>query len=371
MLGAMRTQDVLVVGGGVIGCATAFALARRGARVALLERDAVGRHASSAAAGMLAPLAESTGKGPVFELGVRALDLLPELVEQVRERSGIDPLLRRTGVLRPAAPAEAGELRARVALLAAHGCRWLERSELREREPRLVDGFDGALWSPLEAHVESALLTRGCAAAARAHGAELVEGAEVLELHAEAGGAWRARTADASWSAGQVVLCTGAWAPALSGPLGAALPIEPVKGQMLALALPGAPLRSIVWGKGIYLVPRADGTLAVGATVEHAGFDPEPSAEGVAWLLASARELLPPLGAAHFLRAWAGLRPGSPDGLPLVGPLPGAPGAWIAAGHHRNGVLLSALTAHAVADWLLAGERWPELDVLDPARFAR
>jgi glycine oxidase len=166
-----------------------------------------------------------------------------------------------------------------------------------------------------------------------------------------------------------VVLCTGAWAGSSRDWLGLDLPVEPVKGQMLALEAPAPPPRSILWSDRAYLVPRPDGTLRVGATVERAGFDVRPTSGGIAALLDAARELLPDTRDSRFLRAWAGLRPGSPDHLPLVGPLASRPGLWLGVGHHRNGILLSALTGRALAEGVLAGS-WPAgLAALDPQRF--
>ena len=365
----MERYDVIVVGAGVVGSATAFALARAGASVCLVERDAVAVHASQAAAGMLAPFAESEGEGAAFELGERSLALLPGLVAEVRELSGIDPLLRQTGLLRVGFPDEIGTLRARAAALRAQGCEFLDTDELRKREPRLDPRLAGGIWSPREGHVESALLTRAFAAAAVRRGARLREGCEVLGLERDGERVVGVHTADTVLSAADVVLCMGAWAAAAERWLDVRLPVEPVKGQMIALRSPLPALSSIIWGAPAYLVPRADGSVAVGATVEHAGFDAEPTAEGVAGLVQAARTIIPELAHCAFRGAWAGVRPGSPDGLPLVGPLPGAPGLMLAVGHYRNGVLLCALTALAVADWLLEGRRWAELGALAPERF--
>ena len=159
----MSRPDVVVVGAGVIGCATAFALARAGATVVVLERDDLGRHASRAAAGMLAPLTESDGEGPASALGLRSLALFPEFVAELRELSGIDPLLREIGILRAARTDEVAALRLRAKQLALHDCLWLEPEEARKREPLLAPDLAGALWSPREAHVNSLLLTRACA----------------------------------------------------------------------------------------------------------------------------------------------------------------------------------------------------------------
>lgn len=361
----------MVVGGGVIGCAVAFALAREGLSVVLVERDRVGAHASSAAAGMLAPIAESLGEGPLGEAGVRSLELFPAVVDEARALSGIDPQLTRTGLLRVASPADVARLRLRAEALARFDCEWLDAEQARKREPGLGPAVAGALWSPREAHVEPELLTRAFAAAAARRGCRLELGAEAAGLVRDRKRVIGVRLVDRELSAGYVVVCTGAWLRSWEAELGLRLPVEPVRGQMLSLEAAGSAPTSIVWGDGAYVVPRRDGTVAVGATVERAGFDVRTTADGIASLLHGATELMPELGKCAFRRAWAGLRPGTPDHLPLVGPLPGAPGLAVAAGHYRNGILLSPWTAVAVAEGLLGG-RWPrEAAPFDPARFER
>jgi glycine oxidase len=337
--------------------------------VVLLERDAIGARASSAAAGMLAPLAESEGEGPLLELGLRAQADLVERLPELIGLSGLDPQLSRCGALRVATDARAGELRATAGRLAAFDCAWLGPDELYKREPRLAPGLAGALWSPREACLDAALLTRAFALAAQRRGAQLRTGLPVLGLLREGDRVCGARTSEGALASAAVILCTGAWAGGSREWLGLDLPVEPVKGQMLALESPVPPPGPILWSDGAYLVPRPDGTLRIGATVERAGFDVRPTAAGIAALLAAARNVLPDTAGCRFLRAWAGSRPATPDHLPLVGPLAARPGLWLGVGHHRNGILLSALTARALAAGVLGG-RWPEgLDALDPRRF--
>jgi glycine oxidase len=365
----MPTCDAIVVGGGVIGCATAFELARAGADVVLLERDAIGAHASSAAAGMLAPIVESEAADPLLALGLRAQAELCERIDELVECSGIDPGLVRCGALRVAGPEHAAALRVTALRLAQLDCRWLEPDELYKLEPRLAPGLAGALWSAREACLDAALLTRAFAAAAQRRGARLRPGTPVLGLIRAGDRIAGVRTAEGELLGGAVVLCSGAWARASGEWLGVTLPVEPIKGQMLAIETPVPPLASIVWGDGAYLVPRPDGSLRVGATLERAGYDTRPTAGGVALLLDAARELLPDTQRCRFLSTWAGLRPATPDHLPLVGPLAAWPGVWLGVGHHRNGILLSALTARALAEAILGGA-WPAgLAALDPQRF--
>ncbi len=365
----MRHADCIVIGAGVVGCAVAYALARAGASVSVVDRDGIGEHASRAAAGMLAPLTESGGAGPLARFGLISLDRFPTLVEELRELSLIDPHYAPTGVLRVAFPGEAEALQERARRLAPHGCSWVTRGELLKREPRLDPSVAGALWSPREGHVDSLLLTRAYAGAAARRGARFELGVAATRLLRDGGRVTGIETTSGRLAARDVVLCTGAWTRLVESWVDVPLPVEPVRGQMVGLDMPEPALAHILWGPDAYLVPRADGTLAVGATIEHVGFDLRNTAEGVAAMLRGATALVPVLAQARFRRAWAGLRPGTPDGLPLLGAVPGADGLLVASGHYRSGVLLSAATALAVADWIVEGKRWPELEPFDPARF--
>ncbi len=367
----MRTADAVVVGGGVIGCAIAWALAREGLAVVVVERDRIGAHASGAAAGMLAPLAESEGEGALFRAGVAALELFPAFVAEARELSGIDPQLVPSGVLRVAGARESDALAARARALAPFGVEWLSADLARKREPRLAPDVAGALWSPREAHVDPALLTRALGAAAARRGARFELGADAVGLLRDGERVCGVRLRDGVVGAAEVVLCTGAWTRFWEDATGASLPVEPVRGQILALESREPAPRAIVWGDDAYLVPRTSGALVVGATVERAGFDVRVTAEGVASLLRGATALLPDLAQASFLRAWAGLRPGTPDALPLVGRVPRVRGLSVAAGHHRNGILLAPVTALWLADLLLRGRLPDAAAPFDPARFAR
>ncbi len=364
----MRSGDVVVVGGGVIGCSVAFALSRMGASVVVVERDRVGVHASRAAAGMLAPITESPDEGAGFQLGLESLDLFPSLIAEIRELSGIDPRYLESGLLRVAEGDELDELRARASRLEAYGCSWLDGKEVRAREPRLAPGIEGGLWSPREGHVDGFLLTRAYAGAAARRGARFELGTTVLGLIWEGKRVRGVRTSSGELAAADVVLCQGAWTGLAEDWMPLRLPIQPVKGQMIALEAPQPDLPCVIWGAGTYLVPR-DGSVRVGATVEHAGFDVRTTASGIAALLAGASRVMPMLGDCTFQEAWAGLRPGTPDDLPLIGPVPGASGLTLAAGHYRRGVMLSPLTGLAVADWILSGKLAPELAVCDPGRF--
>jgi glycine oxidase len=365
--------DAVVAGGGVVGSAIAHALAREGLSVCLLERGRLATQASGAAAGMLSPGGEADGPGPGLRLALQSLRAFPELCAELRERSGIDPELEVSGTLRVAfSTGEAAALRARAAALRECRLEWLDERATRDAEPRLAPGAAGAVLAPEEGHVRSALLAQAYAGAAAALGARVETGVAVQGLLLEGSRAVGVRTAAGDFHAGWVVVATGAF----SGDLGAWLhgawapPVEPIRGQILSLDGPRPPLRQVRWGEDCYLVPRRDGSVVVGATMERVGFDCRVTAAGLRGLLDAAPRLVPALADAGFRAGWAGLRPGSPDGQPGVGPVPGFERLLVAVGHHRSGVLLSPVTARIAADLVAGKELSPEARALDPARWS-
>ena len=362
-----------MVGGGVVGCAAAWFLAREGLRVLLLERDGIASHASGAAAGMLTPLAESPARGPLFAFGLRSLRMYPELVDELRERSGVDPEYEPSGLLRAArSEAEAEELRGLARAHAHEGLEWLDPAALREAEPRLAGPLHGGVSSTHEGHVRSPLLARAFAAAAGSAGARVETGIAVAALRREGDRVTGVETAQGFRAAGRVVLCPGSFGASLLAPLGLArfAPIEPVRGQIVTLGPAQSPPRTILWRGSLYLVPKRDGSLVVGSTEERVGFDCRVTAAGVGWLLREATAFVPELGEWSFREAYAGLRPATPDGLPAIGPLPGVEGLCLAAGHYRKGVLLAPATGSLVADWALGRKSPDEARAFLPARFA-
>jgi glycine oxidase len=369
----VSTPDVLVVGGGVVGASVAYHAAVAGAKVALLERDCLAAHASSAAAGMLLPLGEARTKGPFLSFGLRSLTRFPALVEKLREHTGIDPEYEASGALHLAHSADqAQRLCDKARDLGVPELVWLDAAALRARAPYLARDLHGALWSPREAHVQSGRLALAFARAASALGARIETGVEVTGLLQQAGCVRGVETLRGLRRAGAVVLCTGAWSARCAGWLPGAwpLPVEPAAGQVLALERPASGLREILAAGPTYLVPKRDARLLVGATQDRVGFDHRVTAAGLAQLLAGALALLPSLATCAFHGAWSGLRPATPDGLPIVGPLPGVSGLFVATGHFRNGILLAPITGELIAD-LLAGREPPDdARAFYPARFA-
>ncbi len=357
----------------MIGSAIAFALAREGLSVLLIERDQLGRHASRVAAGMLAPVTETLTAEPevMLEPGLLSLSLFVPFAEEARELSGIDPGYVQSGILHASSEAEALLLCKRAEVLAPHGSRWLSREAALELEPRLDPGLAGAVWNPREARVDPVALVRACAAAAAARGRVSFElGSEVTGLIREGVRVTGVQTSDAVHHAAEVVLCTGAWAGFASDWIGWTVPVEPLRGQILCFEAPVPQLATILWGHGSYLVPGAKDSLLVGATQERVGFEVRNTVGGLATLASRALQLVPALEGCGFRNALAGLRSVAPDRLPLIGRIPGVEGFSVAVGHHRHGVLLAPLTALTIADLLVRDERDPRLEALSPARFA-
>jgi len=367
------SPDVAIVGGGVIGCAIAWHLARAGARVTVVERGVVGAEASSAAAGMLAPLAEGITPGPFLDLLLASLARYPTLADTLREETGIDIELCTEGLLRLALTEEqAATYQAALAWQQACGLpvRWLAADALRALAPAVTPVAVGAVLSTAEHHVNAAQLTTALAAAATRRGVTILEQTPARGLLRVGARVVGVQLADRALAAGHVVLAAGAWAGELGGWLGLPLPVRPVRGQMVALR-PAAPLfAQTLYGPHGYLVPKRDGTVYVGATVEEAGFDCRVTAAGIAQLLELATRLAPALADATFVRAWAGLRPGSPDQRPILGPVPGLEGVSLAVGHFRNGILLAPITGELLAQHVLGQPTALPLDPFSLARFA-
>ncbi len=370
----MTTHErLLVVGGGVIGCSLAYHLAGAGRQVTLLERATIGSEASSAAAGMLAPLAESDEPGVFLELAVAGLRAFQEDAAAVEAVSGLSIEYMPVGIIRTAGEQGRAEaLRARIAWARQLGLpvRWLDGAEVRRLEPSLGDETIGGLDSPEEAHVHPRRLTAALAQGAARRGAEIREGAEVEALirHGDEVSGVRLTNGEVLM-AGSVVLAGGAWSRML-GRGAVELPVAPVLGQYLLLRSIPCPFKRVLYGEHVYLLPRADGTIYVGATEEpEAGFDKRSTAQGIRGLLNAAASLVPSLDRAEIVSVGSGLRPGTYDHMPILGHVSGVPGLSVAAGHFRNGVLLSLITGRLMTELLVYGRSSIDLVPFSPGRF--
>jgi glycine oxidase len=379
----VKSWNAIVVGAGIIGLSLAIELNKQGLRVLVVEKGEPGREASWAAGGMLADFPLETPPG-LRELATASAGMYPEFVRELEDESGLKIDLRSVGTLvltsvgtglRPATTQP--PLDSDLAYLqdeSLEGSYALPAS-LRELEPafRALDGTAPhftALYVK-ERCVDPRHLTAAAIAAARHRGVDFSSGDHVLAVEMADGKASGVRTNKTQFAAGMVVNCAGAWAGQI-GPH--PFPTRPVKGQMLCVAMPEKELvRHVVRTFGrtpdVYLIPRSDGRMLIGATAEEAGFDKQTVPATIQKLRQAALDLVPKLSDARILEAWAGLRPGTPDGLPILGATP-TPGYFVATGHFRDGILLAPVTAKVMGQ-LMTG-RSPQIDVskFSAGRFA-
>ena len=357
--------DVLIIGGGLMALATALELRLRGASVTVLSRDR--REAAAyAAAGMLAPQAEGLEPGPMLDLCLRSRGLYQDWTAKLESLTGLDSGYWPCGILRPAfadtpPPPELQNRDCRV--------EWLEGEALEQRQAGLGTEVVGAWWFPEDAQVDNRRrLVPALAAAVEQSGVIWREGVEVIKIHQCQGEVTALETSDLEtngkiYQAGHYLLAAGAW----TGGLLEAAPVTPRKGQLMALrpalgAEPqaGMPLGQVLFGDRIYIVPRQDGLIVLGATSEHVAFQPGNTAAGIHQLLTEAIRLCPALASYEIAETWWGFRPETADELPILGPSPLA-NLSLASGHYRNGVLLAPITAQILADWVLEGKADPLL----------
>jgi glycine oxidase len=363
------SRAVVIVGGGIIGTSLARELAGRGLSVTVVERAEPGSEASGAAAGLIAPQAEGLPPGPLFDLALASRELYPALAADLERETGIDVGWRRKGVLRgEPAGAAARETEARFAWQRERGLA-VERVDARgvgERTSGMASSqIRDGLFFPEDGIVDPRRLTRALWRSAERRGVRFLLGTAARRLRVLSGGCRGVETDSGVVAGDAVVDATGAWAAFDPGapPAG----VEPVRGQIVDLRPAGEPLPCVVESSEAYLVPREDGSLLVGSTEERVGFRKEVTAVAVRDLIAAACRLVPSLACAVFAGAWAGLRPGSLDGMPVLGESE-LPGLFFAAGHFRNGILLAPVTARLMAD-AVEGSPPPELEPFSPVRL--
>ena len=368
--------SVAIIGAGVIGLGIAWRLAARGVSVAVFDKGVSGAGASHAAAGMLAACAEAEpGEEALVTLGRVSQARWPAFAAELKQASGVDVGLRPEGTLVVALTSDdQARLSHQLTFQQKLGLplQWISAAETRRREPHLAGKLAGAVFSPEDTQVDNRKLAAALRIAAEAAGSIIREHQEVKTISSDAGRVDGIILADGTKvGADVVVLAAGAWSRSIDG-LAPELrpPVRPIKGQMLALRMdPAAPLLThVVWAPGAYLVPRLDGRLLVGATVEEKGYDTSLTAGGILTLLEAAWRVVPAVEELPIDEMWVGHRPGSRDDAPILGTGP-IDGLIYATGHHRNGILLTPVTADAIAQLVLEGAADPAIRPFGIERF--
>lgn len=352
--------DYLIIGAGVIGCATALELARAGARVTVLERGAAGAESSWAGGGILSPLLPWDYLEPVTQLTRWGCELYPAWIAELQARTGIDPEYVVSGMLvLPPFDAE------QAAIWCARHAMPLRQVNARSILPQLAPEGN-ALWLPDVAQVRNPRLLGALRRALELEGVTLIEHAEVTGLTLSGSRVAGLATSRGSYSAGSYVVTAGAWSSALLGDLALRCEVHPVRGQMLLFQVAPGSLPHIVLQNGIYLIPRRDGHILVGSTLEDAGFDKSTTADALETLRAAAIGILPQLGTHEVIRHWAGLRPGSTNNIPTIGRHPHVENLYVNSGHFRYGVTMAPGSARLLCNILF--DRPQTVDV-DPYRW--
>ena len=365
-------MKVVVIGAGAAGLGLGWKLAKSGARVTVLERAQLGAGATSASAGMIAAAAEmGQAETPEAAFARRANALWPDFAKALEAQSGVNIAYRKNGSLLVSMKGETGAETPGAGNPHAQGpgTEMLDGTQARAREPMLSADVLSALWAPHEMQVNSQALCRALAVAFVRAGGELLSNETAVRIELDGGKAAGVVTPYRTHRADAYVLAAGAWTSRLEGlPPEAVLPVFPVKGEILVLTLPeGAKLpEHTVWGNGIYLTPRGNRLLA-GATSELAGYDTSLTQDALLWLRRKAAELMPALASWTVAEHWAGLRPGTPDGMPVLGETT-VKGLYVAGGQYRNGILFAPAIAEVLSRLVL--ERTGDVPAFDPKRFA-
>ncbi|WP_455218202.1 glycine oxidase ThiO [Kaarinaea lacus] len=356
-------SDYVIVGGGIIGLLTARVLSETGASITVLERNHMGQESSWAGGGILSPLYPWKYPSPVNALAEWSQSKYQELVQQLQESTGIDAEWIQSGLLildtdqKDAAMAWVKETGVNASLVTAH--------EIRNIEPAVEPDSQGGIWLPYVAQVRNPLFVKALIEDLKFRGVRLAIDSEVTHLLTKRGHIEGVRTEYSEIMTRNVVIASGAWTARLLKELGQDLPIVPVRGQMILYRAEPGQLKRIILNEGHYAIPRQDGRILVGSTMEDVGFDKNVTDEAREELKAKAREMVPLLAEARIEKHWSGLRPGTPTGVPFIGPHPKMGGLYINAGHFRNGVVMAPASAQLMADIVLERKT-----VVDPEPYS-
>lgn len=365
------TRDVIIVGGGVIGSSIAYRLAQAGAKVTVVERGRIGCEASRAGAGMLAPQTEALAPGPFFDLCLDSFRLYRDFASELEELSGVDVEYRDEGTLTvfyDEDERKASEGWTAWQAEAGLSVEPLTPAALNILEPAIRRENAGGVYLPFEHQVENRRLMDALEIALRRSGVSIIEGSDVEAIVVDGDRAVGIDGGSGRLEAGAIVIASGSWSSRLLDPVGVDIRVVPVRGQMVAVRGAGAPIRHVIHSKDCYLVPRLDGRILIGATVEHEGFRKGVSAAGVASLLVSGMRLVPELESLEVVEMWSGLRPGTPDNMPVLGPA-GLRNLVLATGHFRNGLLLAPKTAELISRYIIDGSSSAEMEPFSFSRF--
>ncbi|HEY6466733.1 MAG TPA: glycine oxidase ThiO [Candidatus Acidoferrales bacterium] len=376
----MKSYDAAIAGGGIIGVSCALALAEAGLRVGVFDRQEPGREASWAAAGMLSPAPHLSGDGPLVPLARESLQLYPEFILAIESASQKRTNYGQKGALELFFGADAPQERDRhVSLCQSLGLtvEAISATEARRREPSVASTTRAAAFFPGEATIEPRALMDAAIEAARVCGVEVHANCPVQSLVIQGSRCSGIVTGGQQISADHVVIAAGCFSREVleegsycAERLTPFLPTRPVRGQMLALLPRDTTLARAVRSSRGYLVPRSNGWIVAGSTLEESGFDKHTTVEGLQKIRKTAVELIPDLASAEIVESWCGLRPGTPDGLPILGPID-VEGVILATGHFRNGILLAAVTAQLVKDWITHARPSIPVETFSPLRFVR
>ena len=359
-----KTYDAIVIGGGVNGGAIAFNLAKRGMKILVLEKQRLAGKASGAAAGMLGAQAELDGEGPLFQLARTSRALFRDLADELKMTSGMDIELVNKGTLKLALTDWEQQECLRISEVHKQNgeqAEWLTGEEAREREPALSTEIMGAMYLENDGQVAAPQLTLGFLKSASALGSVIKEFVEVHSFHFSNGKVTGVATNEGDFMSDKVVVTGGAWSHKLLMETGLPLHLYPVKGECFSVKTENPLLSATIFSHDCYLVPKAGGRIVVGATVIPNTFNEQVTMGGISVLMEKAKKLVPSLLQAEWEGAWTGIRPQTADELPYLGEHPDYKGLFIAAGHFRNGILLSPITGEVMAD-LIEGKS-PSLDL--------
>lgn len=357
-------KDIIIVGGGVIGCSIALRLAQAGLKVAVVERGRVGCEASRAAAGMLSPQAGALGPSPFFDLCIRSRSMYECFAAELQELSGINVEYRSEGSLMVATRDEDKEEMTRSAawqVEAGFSLEYLSTESIHRIEPAVTESATGAVFIPGDHQIDNLRLMDALHESLKRAGAEVFTGLEVDSLILDRGRVAGVATRRGVMAAGAVVIAAGCWSSKLLDPLGLNLATTPARGQMVAVRGETIAIRHALHSGNCYLVPRRDGRILIGATVEYVGYQKGTTAGGIGHLLAVAIEMVPAIKDFEIVETWSGLRPDTIDHLPLLGRT-GIDNLLLATGHFRNGILLAPITAELIAGIVIDNQELVEME---------